>query len=265
MKFTYLAAAAIAAVSIADGAHALEFDQNVTNSVIFGSGNQNGGFTTDRANGIEIGLRGKLRFDANNQPQPIYNSNGDGSYDFDAGAPSPGYGFAPNNPQTAKWNVDWSINSSFEDGQTSLAEYVYLFEIDGDPTGGVDFATVFDPLGIGLRDHSFGNNLTADNAGVETDDQSTYDLLRNSSNLVQNSFNYLFLAQGLSQLSNFDPNATGTYTVRLSALDAPGGNLLAQSSIDIQVNAVPLPAAAPLYLLALAGSGFLLRRRRKAA
>ena len=37
---------------------ALQYDQNVTNNVIFGSGNANGSFTTDRASGVELGLRG---------------------------------------------------------------------------------------------------------------------------------------------------------------------------------------------------------------
>lgn len=34
----------------------------VTNNVIYGSGNINGSFTLDRANGIELGLRVKTRF-----------------------------------------------------------------------------------------------------------------------------------------------------------------------------------------------------------
>ena len=62
----------------------IEFDQDVTPDVIFGSGNLNGAFTTDRNDGVEIGLRGKLRFDGAGQPQNIFNSNGDGTYTFQA-------------------------------------------------------------------------------------------------------------------------------------------------------------------------------------
>ncbi len=64
--------------------------QDVTPDVFFGSGNDNGFFTVDLQDGvdyrIELGLRGKLRFNPSNQPQNIFNSNGDGSYDFVAGA-----------------------------------------------------------------------------------------------------------------------------------------------------------------------------------
>lgn len=59
-------------------------DADVTPDVIFGDGNANGGFSVSRSNGIEIGLRGKLRFDDTNNPRNIFNSNGDGSYTFTA-------------------------------------------------------------------------------------------------------------------------------------------------------------------------------------
>lgn len=71
------------------------YDVNVTSDVIFGSGNTNGGFTISRSNGIELGLRGKLRFDENNQAQNTFNANGDGSYTFEAGNPLTGFGFDP--------------------------------------------------------------------------------------------------------------------------------------------------------------------------
>src|SRR3546814_4080660 len=85
------------------------FDQNVTKEVIFGSGNANGSFTVDRQNGIELGLRAKLRFDETNQPQNTFNSNGDGTYSFPAGTPPTGFGFDPNSPTTPVWNFEWSI------------------------------------------------------------------------------------------------------------------------------------------------------------
>ena len=52
----------------------VEFDQNITPDVIFGSGNANGFFTTDRRNGIEIGIRAKIPFVG------LINSHGDGTY-----------------------------------------------------------------------------------------------------------------------------------------------------------------------------------------
>src|SRR5688500_2270112 len=87
--FTVLGATIIIAAIVVSPAFAvLAFDQNVTPAVINGTGNNNGGFTTDRANGIELGIRGKLRFDANNDPQDIYNSNGAGTYTFSTGTPN---------------------------------------------------------------------------------------------------------------------------------------------------------------------------------
>ena len=71
------AAAFVAATSLAGAAFAdIEFDQDVTPDVIFGTGNDNGAFTTDRRNGVEIGLRGKLRFNGVGQPENTFNSNG---------------------------------------------------------------------------------------------------------------------------------------------------------------------------------------------
>jgi hypothetical protein len=101
-----------ATLAVAPAGAALLFDQNVTPDVIFGSGNANGGFTVDRRNGIELGLRGKLRFNASNLPENTFNSNGDGTYTFDAGLPPTGFGFvAPGSTSTALWNFEWSINS----------------------------------------------------------------------------------------------------------------------------------------------------------
>ena len=54
--------------------------------MLFGAG-INGGFTVDRRNGVELGLRAQLRFDANNHPKDVYNSNGDGTYSFPTGTP----------------------------------------------------------------------------------------------------------------------------------------------------------------------------------
>ena len=58
------------------GAAALSFDDNATfgdSRMLYGAG-ENGGFTVDRRNGVEVALRAQLRFDANNQPRNIYNS-----------------------------------------------------------------------------------------------------------------------------------------------------------------------------------------------
>ncbi|MBL4892122.1 MAG: hypothetical protein JKX91_09925 [Rhizobiaceae bacterium] len=50
---------------------------NVTPDVIFGSGNANGSWTGVNTGGIEVALRGKLRYDTNGSPQNIFNYDGD--------------------------------------------------------------------------------------------------------------------------------------------------------------------------------------------
>ena len=61
---------------------AIEFDQNVTNNAIWGSGNSNGGFTTDRnaTLGIELGLRAKTRYPVPSDSPAGIMSQGNGTY-----------------------------------------------------------------------------------------------------------------------------------------------------------------------------------------
>jgi hypothetical protein len=61
----------------------LDYDQDVTPDVIFGSGNANGFFTTGQKNDVEVGLRAKRRFPPEN-PTGAH-SNADGTYSFLAG------------------------------------------------------------------------------------------------------------------------------------------------------------------------------------
>lgn len=238
------------------GASALSFDQNVTPDVIFGDGNANGGFTVDTANGVEIGLRGKLRFDANDQPQNVFNSNGLGGYSFDAGNPPMGAGGAA----TPVWSFEWSINSNVDGSGGMLDQFTYLLELDGDPGAGTDFGS-FDPINAPFFDHAIGDNTTGNGDGVAATSIAEYSALIAANNVAQNSWRYDFFNTTMTQLSAFDPNESGVYTIRLSAFD--GQTALASSSIDIRVGAVPLPATLPLLLAGIGGLA-LLRRRRTA-
>lgn len=62
----------------------VSFNHDVTPDFFVGDGIANGDFTVDRASGVEIGLRGKLRFNASCLPEDTFNSNGDGTYSFAA-------------------------------------------------------------------------------------------------------------------------------------------------------------------------------------
>ncbi|WP_182865868.1 PEP-CTERM sorting domain-containing protein [Stieleria mannarensis] len=235
------------------------YDGTVTNNVIFGSGNLNGSWTIDQNNGVELGLRAKVRFDDNNQPQNIFNSNGAGVYTFDPGQPSPGFGFAPNSSSSAKWNFEWSINSDYlASSGSNLSDLNYLLEIDFDPSIGTNFQA-FDPINVpdpDYADHAIGDNSTVNGGGTSAGNRADYLTLIGANNLAQNSWNMEFFD---SASFPFNSNQSGIYEIRLSAFDA-GGSQLAQTSIT--VSTVPEPST----MLSFACVGLFsmgMRRRRR--
>lgn len=254
-----IAVAVIAAASF--GAHADTYDQNVTTNVIFGSGVSNGSFTVDRANGVELGLRGKLRFDASGQPQNTYYSNGSGGYNFAAGV-------APTKASpTAIWSFEWSINSDYlPDDQAggSLAAYTYLLGIDTNSSLTKNFLT-FDPIhgvnpgnGMVLWDHSIGKNDTGQGLGAEATTVAIYTGLIAANNLAQNSWQPAWFIPG------FDPTVDGVYSFFLSAFD--GQTEIARTDIDIivgQGSTAYIPEPASLALVGVALAGLAASRRRK--
>src|SRR6056297_3233179 len=264
---------ALALALSAGAASALTYDQDVTPDVIFGSGNANGGFTVDQANGVELGLRGKLRFDETNSPQNTYNSNGDGTYTFRAGAAPSGFGFDPNSPTTPIWNFEWSVNSDYE-GSTgnNLDAFDYLLELDTDPGAGTTFVSPFDPINVLQADHGIGDNSTGNGGGGTGISANTItpaatadyaDLIANN-NVAQNSWSYEFFNSASGDPTfGFNPNALGDYLIRLTAFEKNSQTVVA--STEITISAVPLPAAGWLLLTAFGGLGLAARRRRKAA
>lgn len=256
MKKLITSVGLVAALLSGHASSALIFDQNVTSNAIFGSGNANGSYTVFRGNGVELGLRGKLRHNASGQPENTFNSNGDGTYSFVAGS-------APTqSTSTAVWSFEWSINTNFDDSGRNLSSFVYTLALDTDPGFGTNFV-MFDPindvnLGNGqvLWDHSFGNNGTAQGQGVEALNEQEYASLVANNNLVQNSWKpHWFFDPG------FDPTLDATYTLQLSARDDTG--LVVTTSIDIIVGngAVDVPAPASIALLGLGMLGVALRRK----
>lgn len=237
------------------------YDDNVTNAVIFGAGNANGSYTVDRSNGIELGLRAKLRFDAANQPQNVFNSNGDGTYTFAAGQPAAGgFGFAPGSASTAVWNFEWSINTDFAGGTGILLDdLTYQIGIDFDPTVGTNFLT-FDPINQPFADHSFGTNATASGAGTEAINAAAYAALTAGNNLAQNSWNMEFFDNAGAGFP-FDANADGTYKFYLAAFNSSGAEV-ARTTIQIQNGAAPIPepSAMLLFAVSLAVAGRAVRR-----
>lgn len=248
-----IAAFALAA-SVSGTANAtIMFDQNVTPDVIFGSGNDNGSFTvltTD--DGVEFGLRAKLRFDAAGNPQNIFNSNGDGTYNFDAGvAPTQAF-------PTAIWSFEWSVNTDTGNSGFNLDDFVYELWLDADPGLGTSFL-IFDPINVLLADHAIGDNSTGNGGGTVAGTPGEYTTLLSDNTVAQNSW------QPGQFFPGFDPTVAGVYDIRFGAY-VPGAGFSPRPpppGVGIQVivgnGTVPLPGTLLLLGTALLG----LRRLRR--
>jgi hypothetical protein len=264
MKMPAFKLLAMAALSMsAFGANAA--DANVTNNVIFGSGNSNGGFTVDTSNGIEVGIRAKMRYPSPSDSAAGIGSNGDGTYNQAAGGFTSGGGVGGTR---AGWNFDWSINTDPTDSTGKfVGDYTYLLSLDFDPSFGTGNWQTFNPINgtTTCADHSFGNNSTAANAGAEVNcaavgSAAAYSAVLGANSLVQQSWNFDFFD---SVLFPFDPNAAGNYNIKLEVFDTQQ-NRLAGTSIEVIVGGGYVPEPGSLALVGLALAGLATVRRRKA-
>ncbi len=226
------------ALITAGSAHAvILYDQDVTPDVIFGSGNANGSWTVERASGVELGLRAKLRHNASGAPENTFNSNGDGSYSFNPGV-------APTQASpTAEWSFEWSVNTDY-DGTSGykLDDLTYTLSIV-DNTGNatpVSFDMINPATSSDFADHSLGDNTSDDTTDVVSGDAVAYASNIAIYNVAQNSWKPHWF------LTGFDPTAEGTYDFTLTAFD--GATQLAQTEMTV---IVPEPSTYALLAGAL--------------
>ena len=216
----------------------IEYDQDVTPDVIFGSGNSNGFFTTDRRNGIELGLRAKVRFPTPEEPNSINMiSGGDGTYRLPVGDACPGFGFSPTCLSTPLWSFDWSVNSDYDTGNSTgktVGDFTYELKLDADP-GKKKKDTKFDPITPNLVAPAFDHAM-GDNGGFLDGNPVNYVTNLTSMNVAQNSWNYEFfndIGTSLGQL--FNPAVDGNYVISLKAKDKVTGETVAETKIQVLV------------------------------
>jgi hypothetical protein len=269
--------AALAATSLCALATAHAAEVTPSGELLFGDGNENEAFTvtTTEAGGttIEIGLRGKLRFDENGAPQSVYNWDGTDTYSFNPSSSTPGFGFTTGADPT--WNFDWSVNvDQAGTSGAALDDFTYRFEWDTDPSAGETFVS-YEPINVLCADHATGTNgstnATANvvpisdcrNAATAANAEAEYQSNIAIDNVAQNSWSYAFF-QPL--LADFDPTDAGIYTIKLSVFaNSQSDVALASNSIKIAVSngEVPLPGAVVFMAAGLAGLGGIRRMQSK--
>jgi hypothetical protein len=212
---------------------------NVTEVAIFGGGNPDGGWSIDLQNpdpltSVKVGLRFKDR--------------SDGTISTDsAGTYYSSTGFAVAGAPRTKWNIEWTGNSDVS-GLTGkdLTDYIFTLMFDTDPSPATVWGVSFNPFDP-ILDSSYGNNATANGAGVE-------DFSPQSHNVGQNSQNGGFFPYGVNGL------VTGTYDARMTATTL-GGAPVAQIGITLVVPEAETYVAG-IAMTMLVGYGFYRRIRK---
>lgn len=212
----------------------VSYDQSLTGPGWYnGTGNPNGGFTIDNDNGVEVGLRAKLRQSPNviDSPSNVY---------VVPGGPQTG------SPSHAAWNYEFSINLS------GTASHLTLNDIS-------QFTT------LTVTDLTNGSSATVnplthwgDNSGFGTSGKDQPAVPSDFG--VQNSENPAFLDFPLH--GTYNEFAPDTYRFTLNVFQNGGvsGTLLASDSIDVIV--APLPSTLLGGLALLGGLGIMVTAKR---
>jgi len=247
----------------------ISYDADVVPDVIFGTGNANGSFTifedtVSVKNGrnwvdttIQLGLRAKLRFDSTGSPQNTFNSQGDGTYVFDAiSADTTGATDSYVDSSTPIWSFEWAINSDKEGTSgVDLEKFTYKLWFDIDPFfGSEDYTLATTDLFWGF---TAGDNSTGNGEGDAATSFFLWSYKWGDYNVGQDSENL-----GFDEYNSipFDPTTVGEYGIKLEAFYK--GDTVGATEIFVQTSAVPEPSSL-LFAGTLGAMGLLFLRRRR--
>jgi hypothetical protein len=213
-----------------------------------GSGNPQGGWTVDSANGIEVGLRAKYR----QNPGVI-------------DTPSDDYVVVPGlqtGTNKAAWNYEFSIDLRPNGvGSLTIADISAntTLTVTDLTTGATNTIHLFDPT-YAPDDSGFGT--TNGTTGPDRINESPATLAAFEAGWgAQNSENATFGNWPLASLQAFNPNAADTYEFDLQVVTSAGA-VLATNDIEVQVTPEP---SAVILLGTMILAAFVLGRRRLTA
>lgn len=204
-------------------------------------------FTVTTASGVSVALKARAREGGN--PLSIVGS----TYHV-----LPGLAPSSSNP----W---WNFDFQYSPGTTgnSPSETTLTLEVDFDPgVGSEDFRTISQIISGGGPSWDDGDSFLSNPGSNAWSDNAVPFVVSNSWR-----YNFAFWDTLPGGPTNYDPNATGEYLIRLTAVHDTGS-----VSTEILVNVAPLSAPVPepgsiVLVLGLAACGLpaVLRRRRVVA
>jgi len=204
----------------------ISYDADVVPDIIFGSGNANGFFTISEETVsvktglfssvdtiLQLGLRAKLRFDSTGSPQNTFNSQGDGTYVFDAiSADTTGATDDWVDSSTPIWSFEWAINSDKEGTSgRDLDTFLYKLSLDIDPDFGSENYVNISLLAFG--ENFSGDNTTGNGAGTLSGLGAF--ALGTDFSVAQDSENLSWW----DPANTFDPTTVGEYGIKLEAFN----------------------------------------------
>ena len=214
---------------------------------------QNGNFTIDRLNSIEVGLRAKNRLDFS------LIDGADGIYHALPGT------FGSGSGTRALWNYEFSVNTQQGGGSLTLNQVAVLLRVDTDASAGVSFGSYLNVF-TNWDDNVYAKSGTPVSFRGLTSAAFPTSGPQAGEFGVQQSVNPLFGNSGF--MPGFNPSGPGTYEIELAVfgLNTDGTtNLNARlAGTDITVQ-VPEPGTLALLGLSLAGMAAVRRRRTTAA